>query len=293
MKTIFLIDSCSDLPLSFIEENSDCLDIIGMPVEIDGKDYIDDFGKTLTHEEFYKFIRKGIMPTTSQINSHRFLEKFKKHSDDGNSIIYIGFTSGMSGTYNSAMVAKEMLLEENPNADITLVDTRCASVGEGLLILYAVEMLKNGSSKDEILNWIEGNKLKSNHWFAVDDLTFLKKGGRISATSAAVGTLLKVKPILTVDNEGKLKSYTNVRGRKKSLNFLIEKSKEHIIDSENSIIIIGHGDCIKEAKKLEKEVQNELNPRKIIITQLSSTIASHVGPDMISLAFIGEARENI
>jgi len=293
MKTIFLVDSCSDLPLSFIEENSDCLDIIGMPVEIDGKDYIDDFGKTLTHEEFYKFIRKGIMPTTSQINSHRFLEKFKKHSDDGNSVIYIGFTSGLSGTYNSAVVAKEMLLEEAPNADITLIDTKCASVGEGLLILYAVEMLKNGSSKDEIVNWIEANKLKSNHWFAVDGLTFLKKGGRISATSAAVGTLLKVKPILTVDNEGKLKSYTNIRGRKKSLNFLIEKSKEHIIDSKNSIIIIGHGDCIKEAKKIEKEVQNELNPREIIITQLSSTIASHVGPDMISIAFIGNIRENI
>lgn len=293
MKTIFLVDSCSDLPLSFIDENNDCIDILGMPVEIDGKDYIDDFGKTLTHEEFYKFIRKGIMPTTSQINSHRFLEKFKKHSDNGNSIIYIGFTSGLSGTYNSAVVAKEMLLEESPDADITLIDTKCASVGEGLLILYAVEMLKNGSSKDEIVNWIEENKLKSNHWFAVDDLTFLKKGGRISATSAAVGTLLKVKPILTVDNEGKLKSYTNVRGRKKSLNFLIDKLKEHILDSENSIIIIGHGDCIKEAKKIEKEVQSELNPRKIIVTQLSSTIASHVGPDMISIAFIGEARENI
>lgn len=292
MKTILLIDSCSDLPLQFIEENTDIIDTIGMSFNINGKDYYDDFGKTFTHKEFYANLREGIMPSTSQINSYRFMEKFKEHYEKGNSLIYLAFTPGLSGTCNNAILAKNTFLEENPDADITIIDTKSASVGEGILAIHAVDMLRNGCSKEEIINWIEENKLNSNHWFAVDDLTFLKKGGRISATTAAVGTLLNVKPILIVNDDGTLNPYTNVRGRKKSIKFLFEKLKEHIINEDDTIALIGHGDCLEDALKLEKLIKDEYNLKKVVITELCSTIASHVGPDMISLAFIGERREN-
>ena len=292
MSTMLLVDSCSDLPLKFIEDNSDLIDTIGMFVNIEGKDYYDDFGKTLSHKEFYGYLRQGIMPMTAQINSYSFLEKFKDHCVKGNSLIYLAFTSGLSGTINNARMAKDMALEEYPDADITIIDTKSASVGEGLLVIHTVEMMRNGASKEEVVNWIQENKLKSNHWFAVNDLSFLKKGGRISATKAAVGTLLSVKPIITVDDDGKLQQYASVRGRKKSMKFLYDKLKEHMTNPEETIVVIGHGDCLNDAVKIEKYINKHLNLKKVIVTELCSTIASHVGPDMIALAFIGDAREN-
>lgn len=291
MGIMLLVDSCSDLPLEYIEENRDVIDTIGMPINIEGIDCYDDFGKTMSHEEFYGYLRKEIMPTTSQINSHRFMEKFRENYEKKNTLIYLGFSSGLSGTFNSAVVAWNMFMEEHPDADITIIDTVSASVGEGLLVVHVVEMLRKGCSRDEIIKWVEDNKLNSNHWFAVDTLTFLKKGGRISAATAAFGTLLNVKPIITLDDEGKLKPYANVRGRKKSLSFLLDKAKEHIVNEEETIIIIGHGDCLNDAEELKSMVMSHFNVKKIIITQLGATIASHVGPGMISLAFMGERRE--
>jgi len=292
VSTMLLVDSCSDLPLDFIENNLNIIDTIGMTVNIDGKDYYDDFGKTLSHKEFYGYLRQGIMPKTAQINSYSFLEKFKGHYEKGNSLIYLGFTSGLSGTFNSAVIAKEMLLEEYPDADITVIDTKCASVGEGVLVIHVVEMIRKGYSKEEIIKWIQENKMKSNHWFAVNDLNFLKKGGRISAAKAAVGTMLSVKPILTVDDQGELKQYATVRGRKKSMKFLYDKLTEHMTNPEETIVVIGHGDCLNDAVKIEKYIHKHLKLKKVVVTELCSTIASHVGPDMISLAFIGDAREN-
>lgn len=292
MNSILIVDTCSDLPLEFVEKNSDIIDIIGMPCNIKGQEYIDDFGKTLSHKDFYNYLREGIMPSTSQINSYRFFEIFKKHYNEGKAIIYIGFTSGMSGTINNAFMAKNMLLEEYPDADITVIDTLSASIGEGALVYHAVEMLRNGISNGEIVNWIEDHKLNTNHWFAVNDLNHLKNGGRISAATAAVGTLLNIKPILTVNNKGKLVSYSNIRGRKKSLKFLVDKLKEHVINPEETIALIGHGDCIDDAEKLKEMVQTEFNLKKIVISELSLTIATHVGPGMISLAFVGNPRED-
>ncbi|WBW99730.1 DegV family protein [Oceanirhabdus sp. W0125-5] len=289
---MLLVDSCSDLPLEFIENNLNIIDTIGMSVNIDGKDYYDDFGKTLSHKEFYGYLRQGIMPKTAAINSYSFLEKFKKHHEKGYSLIYLGFTSGLSGTFNNAVMAKEMFLEEHPDADITVIDTKSASVGEGVLVIHAVEMIRKGHSKEEVIKWIQENKMKSNHWFAVNDLNFLKKGGRLSATKAAVGTILNVKPILTVDDQGELKPYTSVRGRKKSMKFIYDKLVEHMTNPEETIVVIGHGDCLNDAIKIEKYINKHLKLKKVIVTELCSTIASHVGPDMISLAFIGEGREN-
>jgi DegV family protein with EDD domain len=291
LNTIILTESTCDLTLEYVEENSEVLDILGMPVNIDGQEYLDDFGKSLSHAEFYSKLRSGIMPSTAQINTYRISEMFKKHYNAGKAIIYIGFTSNMSGTFNNALLAKAEFLEQHPDADITVIDSLAASVGQGALIVGAVDMLNEGKSKEEIVNWVEDSKLKTNHWFAVDDLNYLKKGGRISTATAVVGTALNIKPILTVDNSGKLGSYSSVRGRKKSIKFISDKVKEHLINPREATIVIGHGNCLEDAELLKSYIVDECNPKNIIVSELSATIASHVGPNMIAAAFVGDFRE--
>ncbi|MDP4090242.1 MAG: DegV family protein [Bacillota bacterium] len=291
MSTIILTDSGCDLTLEYVEENADILDVLGMPVNIDGYEYMDDFGKTLSHEEFYDKLRAGIMPSTAQINSFRFYEKFKKHYNDGNSVLYLGFTSNMSGTFYNAVMARNEFMEKHPDADITVIDTISASIGQGVLVFNAVSQLRMGKSKEFIANWVEENKMKANHWFAVDDLIYLRKGGRVSTATAVVGSALNIKPILTVNREGKLGSYTNMRGRKKSIRFLADKVRENAGKIEDTTIIIGHGGCPEDAKLLESYILEIGIPQNIVISELSATIASHVGPNMIAAAFVGAERE--
>lgn len=291
MGSIIITDSTCDLTLEYVQENADVLDTLGMPVNVDGYEYLDDFGKSLSHNEFYDKLRSGIMPSTAQINVFRFKEVFEKHYKAGNSVIYIGFSSGMSGTFNNSILARQEMLEEYPDADITVIDSLSASIGQGILVVEAIDLLRQGKSKEEIVDWVENHKLKSNHWFAVDDLNYLKKGGRISATTAVVGTALNIKPILTVDNSGKLGPYSNVRGRKKSLKFLADKVHEHMENKEETTLIIGHGNCFEDAEMLKEYILEGCTPKKIMISELSATIASHVGPNMIAAAFIGSNRE--
>lgn len=291
MKTILLVDTCSDLPLNYVEENSDVLDFIGMPVSINNEEYIDDFGKTFSHDKFYGLLREGYRASTAQINSYRFLEKFREHCTAGKAVIYIGFSSTLSGTLNSAMNAKDMLLEEMPNAKISVIDTLAASGGLGILAINMVELLRDGMNFEELTKWLEDNSMNTQHWFAVDDLDYLRKGGRVSATKAIVGTLLNVKPILTVSKPGALEPYTNVRGRKKSIKFLAEKVIEHAVNPEETIVFIGHGSCPEDAEKLREEVTKIANVKRIVMSELSATIASHVGPGMLGLTFVGKERE--
>ncbi len=292
MSVKIITDSCCDLPIHFLEAHQDMLEVLGMPVQINGVDYIDDLGKTLDHNTFYDFLRKGTMPTTSQINAYRFEEAFKKNIELGHEVLYIGFSSGMSGTFNSACVATSAVKEDHPDAKIELVDTLSASIGQGAIIVEVLKKLKTGSTLDELKKWVEDNRLNINHWFGVDDLNYLKNGGRISSASAMVGNVLNVKPTLIVDQEGKLKSYGNVRGRKKSISFLLSKIEEHLQDRENVSVILGHGNCPEDAETLREMIQSQINPYEIIVSELSMTIASHVGPNMIAVAFLGDHRNN-
>ncbi|WP_461205776.1 DegV family protein [Clostridium sp. DL1XJH146] len=290
MKTLILTDSSCDLPLTFVEKNIEYLDFIGIPFNLDGTEYFDDFGKTLSHDKFYEKLRNDIIPSTAQINFYTFTQVFKKHYDLGNSIIYLGLSSGLSGTYNNSIMAREEFIEEHPDAKITIIDTYAASIGLGVLVAHAVDMLKNNIAYEELVLWLETNKINSNHWFAVDDLHYLKKGGRISATTAAVGTALNVKPILSMDTYGKLNSYTNVRGRKKSIKYLYKKFKENNTNADNMIVTIGHGNCHDDAYALRELILKDCIPKNIIVSELSATIASHVGPNMLAIAFIGKPR---
>lgn len=293
MSLKILTDSSSDIPLEFIEENAHILQFLGMPIHIENEEYIDDLGKTLNHNFFYEKLSKGVFPTTSQINLLVFLNHFKKSYEKGESLIYLGLSSGLSGTMNNAVLAKNMLLEEHPDADIHIVNTVAASGGLGSLVVHVVELVKEGKSKQEVLDWIDANVLKFNHWFAIDDLEHLKNGGRIPAAIALVGTALKVKPILTMSHDGKLKSYASVRGRHKSIKYLYDKFLEHIGEAEDKYVFVCHAHCKEDAIRLKELIEQSHHPKAIHLTELSATIGTHVGIGMLAVAFQGkDIREN-
>ena len=287
-ETILVIDSGCDLPLEYIGQDN--IVPLGIICNFKGEAIEDDFGKQIIRKDFYDALRQGEMPTTSQINSQRYEEVFRKYTQEGKAIIYIALSSSLTGTINSANLARETILEEFPEADISIVDSKCASLGQGLLIHYAYEMLKQGSSKEEIVAWIEENKLKINHWFTVNDLNHLKRGGRVSSSAAAVGTLLNIKPVLLMDNEGRLTPFSKCRGRKKAINELAEKFMERTDPNKEQVIAIGHGDCIEDALALEALVREHGNVKDVILNYVGTAIGAHTGPEILGLYFIAEER---
>lgn len=288
MKTIILTDSCCDLPKSYLDGNN--IDTLGINVNFEGKEYQDDFNRTIKYKDFYEAIRKGSLPFTSQISVQPFLDIFRKHAAQGEAVIYLGFSSALSGCVNSSNIAKDTVLEEYKDADITIIDTKSASLGEGLIIYYAAEMLKSGNTKEEIVNWVESNKLKVNHWFTVDDLFHLKRGGRLSSTAAAIGTLLNIKPILHVDDEGRLIPVSKVSGRKKSIRTLAEMLKSKIVNPKEQVIFISHGDCPEDAELLKKEILKDVKVKDIIINYIGPGIGAHSGPGTLAVFFRGDNR---
>lgn len=190
------------------------INYLGLICNINNTEYIDNIDSELTPKAFYNKLREGIMPSTSQVNSFRFVEAFEEYVKQGISILYLAFSSALSGTYNSSLIAREELLEKYPDADIKIVDTRAACLGQGLLVYYAAQMKKDGKSIDEIYSWVEENKNKLCHYFTVDSLDHLKRGGRISSTAAAIGSLLSIKPMLYVNDAGELHNFAKAKGRK-------------------------------------------------------------------------------
>ncbi|MFA5537336.1 MAG: DegV family protein [Bacillota bacterium] len=288
MKTIILTDSCSDLPYEYIEKNQ--IEVTYLHFLLNGKDYPDDLGQSLPYQEFYAAVRQGAMPTTSQINAHSFVEIFTKHAQKGEPLIYIAFSSALSGTYNSAVAAKEMVLEDYPEAKISLVDSRSASLGLGLLVHYAVELRDQGQSSEEITNWLEANKLRLNHWFTVEDLHHLKRGGRVSGTAAFVGSMLDVKPVLNIDREGRLIPIAKVRGRNKSLKYLKDQLGERIEEAEKQVIFISHGDSLGDAEHLKEIILESYPVKEVVIGYVGPVIGAHSGPGTIALFFMGQER---
>ena len=255
-KIILMTDSCCDLPYDFTEDNN----LVVMPLRLTLGDMTiaDDLGKTLKYEDFYKAVRGGEMPKTAQANVYEFEQEFEKHIKNGDKVIYIGFSSALSGTYNSANIAMEALKEKYSDADISVIDSKCASMGLGLLVYCANNMLKEGKDKEEIVKWVEENKLKVIHWFTVEDLNHLYRGGRVSKATATVGTLLSIKPVMHVDNEGRLIPVEKARGRKKSLSALVNKLIEEIVNPEEQVVFISHGDCIEDVEYVKEKILEKI-----------------------------------
>lgn len=288
-KFVIFTDSASDLSKDIIED----LDIkhIGLICNINNKEYVDNFSGELTHKDFYNKLREGSMPSTSQINAYRFVEAFEKYVKEGYSILYLAFSSALSGTYNSSLMAREEILEKYPEADIRIIDTKAACLGEGLLVYYAGIMKKEGKSIDEIYSWVEENKNKTCHFFTVDNLDHLKRGGRISPTAAALGSLLNIKPMLYANDKGELQNFSKAKGRKKSIKNLYQLFEKHIVNPEEQTIFIAHSDCIEDAESLASMIKENYNVKNIIIDYIGIVIGAHTGIGTLALFFLGDTKE--
>ena len=281
-------DSSCDLGINFIEENN--IELIQLLLNLDGEIIKDDLGKSLGYREFYEKLRAGSMPSTSQINIYNFEEKFKEILDKRYEILYIGLSSALSGTFNSANMARNNILEENPNAKIAVVDSISVSMGLGMLIKKACKMIEEGKMLEESVQWIEENKSKVIHAILVDDLKHLKRGGRLSASSAAVGSILNIKPLLKLNNSGAVEVSEKIKGKKKGLKRLASIVKENAINIENEILYIMHGDVLEEAQYLKGIILQELNFKDVKVEYIGTVIGTHGGPGTIATVFWGNER---
>ena len=285
---IICTENTSDLPLDYVKENN--IGVINFTYMIDG----DTYGsyQDLPYKEFYNRVRAGSMPTTSQVNPEEAREFLEKYLDEGYDILHISFSSGLSGTCNNMKLVAEELNEERQDCKITVIDTLAASMGEGLLVHQAVKMKQAGKSMDEIATWLEEHKLNLVHLFTVDDLNHLCRGGRVSKTTALLGTMVNIKPILHVDNEGHLVALDKVRGRKKSLQTLVDYMGTQIgsYRDKNEEFFISHGDCQEDAEYVAHLVKEQFGIEKFLINPVCATVGAHSGPGTIALFFIGDKR---
>ena len=283
-----ITDSACDLTRDYIKNNN--IGLLSLILNLNGQAIKDDLGETLSYKDFYNKMREGATPTTSQINAHEFEEEFIKYIKNGDSIIYISLSSSLSGTFNSANIAKNNLKDEYPNANIYLVDSLSVSVGQWLLVAKACEMRDSGIGAEEIVNWLEENKRKVIHSILIDDLNHLKRGGRISGATAAIGGLLNIKPTLFLDDEGKLIQGEKIKGKKKALRFLVNEVREKAVDTENEILYICHGDCLEEAETLRDMILEEVKFKNVIISYVGNVIGAHAGPGVLAAVFLGSNR---
>lgn len=245
---------------------------------------------SLNSKEFYDKMRDGKVAKTSAINIDTFKTAFSKELEQGNDVLYLGFTSSLSGTYNASRIAAEELREDFPDRKIVTVDTLCASAGYGLLLYLTVEEKNKGADIYEAAQFAEDNKMNICHWFTVDDLVYLKRGGRISAATALVGGLLGIKPVLHMDDKGHLVNVSKVRGRKAAINAMADKIGE-LADKENvGTVFISHGDCIDDAKMLENILVEKYGIVVGIIADIGPVIGAHSGPGTLALFFKGRER---
>lgn len=291
MSTFKLVtDSTADLPQEYLDKyNIGC---IKLTYTMEGKTY-GGSGEEMDWKEFYRLMREeNKLPTTSQINPEEFKVYFEEVLKEYKDILYIAFSSGLSGTHNSALIAADMLKEEYPDCRIRVVDSLCASLGEGLFVHKAQMLREAGKSMDEVADWLEANKLNLVHVFTVDDLHHLHRGGRVSKTTAIIGTLAGIKPILHVDDEGHLVALSKVRGRKKSLHALVDLMEDKIKEYQgvNDMVMISHGDALEDAEFVKTEIEKRFGIKEFLINNIGPTIGSHAGPGTIALFFMGTKR---
>lgn len=283
---VIVSDSTVDLPKEYLQEKQ--VPIISLSYVMDGVTYEEMNG--LSHKEFFEKLRTGSLPTTSQINPEQAREALEPFAKDGKDILYIGFSSGLSGSYNSVRMAALELKEEYPDVEIITIDSLCACMGEGLLLHKALELKEQGLTIKEIADWVEHNKLHVCHNVIVDDLNHLHRGGRISKTTAVVGSMIKIKPIIHMSDEGKLVVIGKERGRKKSLISIVDRMEKQMQGYENDIVMITHGDCIEDAEFVKKQIEERFGIHNVMINGIGSVIGSHTGAGVVAVFFMGDKR---
>ena len=290
----FIISCCSptDLTREYFEKRSVPLGYF--KYTMNGTEYIDDMGVTMTPKEFYAKIDAGAMPVTSQVNVTEYLAMFEPALQAGKDVLHLTLSSGISGSYNSAKIAEDELRAKYPERKLIVIDTIAASAGYGLLVDTALDMRDNGATIDEIAEWIETKKNRLHHWFFTTDLKHLKRGGRVSAAAAVMGSLLNICPILNVDMNGRLIPRSKARGKKNVLNEMVELMKKHADGgvNYNKKCFISNSACLEDAKALAELIETAIPNINggIKIFDIGATIGSHTGPGTVALFFWGDER---
>ena len=287
MDYVFMTDSDSDLPYD-LKVRYD-IPVVYMPYTLDGKQYYDDLGQSLDHAAYFQAMRDGAMATTSALNKQNYLDYFEPILREKD-LLFIAFSSQMSMTIREVYAAREELLAKYPERKFIVVDTLSISVPMTLLVLKAHELYRAGKPIEEVAKWVEDNRTRAQAFFTVDDLKYLRRGGRISATAAVMGNMLDLKPIIVEGRDGKLISVDKVRGRKKAVNYIVEHSVEQIEDQKESIGVVLHADAAEEAERMRDMLQARLPEMTIRVDNIGPVIGAHCGPGTLAFCFLGKER---
>ena len=280
-----ITDSASDLSAEMIRELG--LSIAPLSVEMDGRAYLEG---EMTPVELYNHQRNGKMPKTSAVNPEGWSAVIRPALERGQDALVVAFSSALSATCQNAVIAAEELREEFPQRKIIVIDSLCAAIGLGLLVHTAAQLRDKGRSIDEVAAWIEAHKLNVCHWVTVEDLMHLKRGGRVSAATALVGTVLNIKPIIRMDNEGRLETTSKCRGRKAALNHLLDRMAESFDPDLCDTVFVGHGDCAADAEYLARNVKERFGVKNVYINYIGAVVGAHTGPGVAVIFFFGKNR---
>ena len=283
---IITVNSTVDTGKEWLKERN--VPVIPLKYTIDGQEYTDMYG--LSDKEFFQKLREGKMSVTSQINPEEAKEMLEPYVKEGKDVLHLAFSSALSGTCNSMKIAAEELQEEYPEAKVIVVDTLCACMGEAMLLYYALKQKEAGKTIEEVAQWAEENKLHVCHNVTVDDLFHLHRGGRVSKTAAVLGTMVKVKPIIHMDDNGALQGIGKEGGRKKSLHKIVDMAVERSEGWDNEIIMITHGDCLEDAEYVAKLVREKMGVENVLIHNIGTVIGSHTGPGVVATFCMGNKR---
>ena len=283
---VILTDSSCDLSKELATE----LGVSMLSLEILFEDGTTKRNDEVDVKEFYQKLRGKQKITTSAVSIERFSNFFEPYLAAGTDVLYLGFSSGLSGTFNAGFVASNELAEKYPDRKIYAVDTLCASLGQGLLVYLCAKMQQNGATIDEVHDYAESTKQSVVHWFTVDDLFFLKRGGRVNAATAVMGTMLSIKPVMHVDYKGKLINVSKARGRKAAMDELINRMKSTVTEPEKQTCFIYHGDCIEDANYVAERMKKELGVPEVMIDYTGPVIGAHSGPGTLAVFYLGTER---
>ena len=286
---VIVTDSSADLTAGMVEELG--VEVLPLSFMVKGQTYRNyPDNREMDPGAFYAMLRAGEMATTAAVNVADYTSVLEPLLEQGKDVLVLAFSSGLSATYQSSVIAVEELRARFPERKIFTVDTLCASLGQGLLVYLAAKKQQAGASIEEVRDWAEENKLHLCHWFTVDDLHFLKRGGRISAATAVVGSMLHIKPVLHVDDEGHLINMGKARGRGASLTALVDHMEETAIDPASQVVFISHGDCLADAEKVAGDVKKRFGVKEVVINHVGPVIGAHSGPGTLALFFLGSRR---
>ena len=286
---VLLTDSSADLTDALVKELG--VEVLPLSFTMRNKTYRNwPDNREIDPKDFYRQLREGEMATTSAVNVSDFTETIEPHLKEGRDVLVVAFSSGLSATCHSAQIAAQELSEQYPERKVYVVDSLCASLGQGLLVWYAARERDRGHSIEEVRDWLEDHKLNVCHQFTVDDLYFLKRGGRISAATAVVGSMLQIKPVLHVDNEGHLINIGKVRGRQAALKALVDRMEETALDSGSLTVFISHGDCLEDAQTVADMVKKRFGVEDVYINYVGPVIGAHSGPGTVALFYAGTER---